>query len=112
MSDILIMEALARIEFKLDQVMKKVGITPVSVVPMSYMGVHNCPACGLVINHQIDFEHNVVKRVCGCSTGKQPITLDLTPAPTPTKQTEKNDAPEPEPSGPPRAQHGRGGQAR
>jgi hypothetical protein len=106
MSGPLTMEALARVEHKLDLIMHKLGI--VVTPPMSFIGVHRCPACGMAIEYKIDFVHNVVKRVCGCSTGKQPFTADPYSPTTPQPQGVKNDgSPESDPEPAPGAEHGR-----
>lgn len=68
-------EALARVEHKLDQLLKFVGAI---TTPMHFPG-QDCPVCHKVIDYQIDIIKNVVTRRCGCSTGKQPMAQLIQP---------------------------------
>ena len=69
-------EALARIEYKVDALLKKLVSTP--HVPMHFIG-QACPACNQPIDYTIDVNHQVVVRRCGCKTGKVPSTIPLIP---------------------------------
>lgn len=71
----IIAEWLARIEHKLDLLLNTIGGTH---LPMHFVG-HSCPVCKKNVDYQIDIGKNVVTRRCGCSTGKLPMTVPLTP---------------------------------
>jgi len=73
-------EALARIEHKLDALCRSTN-TP--VYPMHFSG-NSCPSCNQNIDYQIDVQHQVVIRRCGCSTGKVPSAIPLLPITSPT----------------------------
>lgn len=108
MSDALVLEALARVEHKLDLLLHSLG--RVVSAPMEFAGAHTCPVCLRVVSYRIDFQHNVVKRVCGCSTGMQPLTLDLSPVTKQPQQGVKNDgSPDAEPERAAGTEHGRRG---
>lgn len=77
MAQEILAEALARIEFKLDLIIKFMGMPP-SSVPMHFMG-QECPVCLKTVDYQIDIGKNVVIRRCGCSTGKLPMIVPLIP---------------------------------
>lgn len=73
-------EALARIEHKLDLVLKTLKY-PESTelkMPMQFSG-HQCPVCMMPVNYQIDIMKNVVVRRCDCTTGKVPPSSPLFP---------------------------------
>lgn len=74
----IIAEALARIEYKLDLIIEKLMMGTRTITPMHFIG-HSCPVCGKRVDYQIDVSKNVVIRHCGCSTGKLPMTIPLTP---------------------------------
>lgn len=74
MADAHIMEALARVEHKLDALMRHLKIP--MPAPMHFVG-SMCPACGALIDYQVDINHGVVVRKCNCKTGKFPTKLDL-----------------------------------
>ncbi len=97
-----IMEALARIEHKLDAMMRWVGVP--MPPPMHFVGTM-CPACGNMIDYQVDFQHGVVVRRCGCKTGKVPSTMHLLPV---DPKKEKSDARERESAAPDRAEREEG----
>lgn len=76
----IIAEALARIEHKLDSMLRH---NQVPVYPMHFSG-NLCAGCQKVIDYQIDVQHQVVVRKCDCKTGKVPSAIPLLPvAPTP-----------------------------
>ena|SRR5258708_5658736 len=77
MAQDILAEALARVEYKLDLVIKFMGMPP-STVPMHFQG-QTCPICLKVVDYQINLGKNVVTRRCGCSTGKLPMTVSLIP---------------------------------
>lgn len=83
-------EALARIEYKLDALMRHLQIP--MPPPMHFYGAL-CPACASVVDYQIDLVNNVVVRKCSCSTGKYVSAVPLFPAPTP--QGAENAGPDP-----------------
>jgi len=67
MADDVLAEALARVEFKVDLLMKHLQVkTP---LPMAFGG-HTCPACNTPVEYQIDVMKQVVTRKCACTTGK------------------------------------------
>jgi hypothetical protein len=72
MADHILAEALARVEFKLDLIMKHLKIT--APVPMSYQG-QSCPVCNFPVEYQVDISKQVVVRKCQCGTGK--VVLDV-----------------------------------
>jgi hypothetical protein len=74
MADALIMEALARVEYKLDAIMRHQKIPMPS--PMHFVG-SACPACGMLIDYQVNLQHGVVVRKCECKTGKFPTKLEF-----------------------------------
>lgn len=69
-------EAILRIEHKIDAVMRHLKV-PVPA-PMHFVGTI-CPGCGSMIDYQIDFQHQVAVRRCGCRTGKVPSAIPLLP---------------------------------
>ena len=71
-----IAESLARIEHKLDLVLKHIGVS--GAPPMHFQGQY-CPACMMPVDYVIDMMKNIVVRRCGCTTGKQPSAVPLTP---------------------------------
>lgn len=71
----LLAEALLRVEHKIDALLTALEVKP---KPMHFYG-QACPVCSKPIQYVIDMTHNVVKRLCGCSTGKQPSIIPLTP---------------------------------
>lgn len=69
-----IAEAAARIEHKLDLIIKGLG-KAVPVRGMQFVG-NDCPVCLHQVSYKIDQIANVVSRQCKCGTGKIPsITL-------------------------------------
>jgi len=75
-------EALARIEHKLDCMVRA---TSTPVYPMHFSG-NVCPSCNQAVDYQIDVQHQVVVRRCGCSTGKVPSAIPLLPVAPPGAQ--------------------------
>lgn len=71
----IIAEALIRIEHKIDAFIRQ-NSTPVQ--KMEFTG-GICPVCKRWIEFQIDPAHYVVKRVCGCSSGKIPLVIEPPP---------------------------------
>lgn len=70
-------EALARIEHKLDYLLRHHNVP---VLPMYFTG-NACPVCNKLIEYQIDVKHQVVVRRCDCTTGKIPSAIPLSPVP-------------------------------
>lgn len=70
-------EALARIEHKLDYLLRHHSVP---VMPMYFTG-NSCPVCNKLIEYQVDVKHQVVVRRCDCTTGKIPSAIPLTPVP-------------------------------
>lgn len=79
MADQHIMEAIARVEYKVDAIMRHLKVP--MPAPMHFAG-SMCPGCGMLIDYQVDLQHGVVVRKCNCKTGKIPTKLEfLTPKP-------------------------------
>ena len=68
-------EQVAQIQHKLDAVIRHFKI---KVSPVHFVG-EQCPLCLRPVDYKIDPFVNVVERKCGCSTGKMPSTIQLTP---------------------------------
>lgn len=97
-----IMEALARIEHKLDLLLKidqirnmKEGVRGLAdKIRLAAVAdaSHTCPVCEKTVEYQVDINDSVVVRKCGCSTGK--IALDMgafAPPVSPAKKKETED---------------------
>jgi hypothetical protein len=69
-------EAVARIEHKLDQLLVATG-AGAGVHPQMHFVGQSCPICKMPIDYQIDINHNVVVRKCGCKSGKVPAAIPL-----------------------------------
>lgn len=78
MANDVLAEALARIEHKMDMIVKHLNIP--SMLPMGYPG-HICPVCKTNIDYQIDIMKQVVVRKCLCSTGKVVFTININQIP-------------------------------
>jgi hypothetical protein len=74
----IIAEAVLRIEHKLDAILRHL-LVPMPL-PMHFSG-SMCPACGQLVDYQIDFKNQVVVRRCGCKTGKIPSAIPMLPVP-------------------------------
>lgn len=72
----IVAEAVLRIEHKLDAILRHLKIP--MPAPMHFAG-SLCPACGQMIDYQVDFQHQVAVRRCGCKTGKVPSAIPLFP---------------------------------
>ena len=72
----IIAEAVLRIEHKLDAIMRFLKV-PLPA-PMHFVG-SLCPGCGMMIEYQVDFQHQVAVRRCGCKTGKVPSAIPMFP---------------------------------
>jgi hypothetical protein len=75
MADDVLAEALARLEHKVDAIIRHLNV---STQPMHFPG-QVCPACGSFIDYQIDVTKGVVVRRCKCTTGKVPPVIPLIP---------------------------------
>lgn len=73
-ADALILEALARIEHKLDVIIEH--SSPLLVTDTSMQGSRFCPICGKSVTYNLDFVNGVVTRKCGCSTGMSPLKFE------------------------------------
>lgn len=78
-------EALARIEHKLDLILR--AWPAANVVPMSFLAT--CPVCKKLVEYQIDLNSNVVRRCCGCSSNILPSVVPMYP----TQQRGAQDGP-------------------
>lgn len=74
-------EALARVEHKLDLVLKALKFLGTEPFMQMHFAGNMCPVCNQTIDYQVDLTHNVVTRKCGCKTGKQPSSIPLIPLP-------------------------------
>lgn len=72
-ADAKLMEALARVEHKLDLLLD--SEERVRRYPQVNDAGNKCPVCREQIVHNVDIEDSVVIRKCGCSTGK--VALDM-----------------------------------
>lgn len=87
MADDKIMEALARIEYKIDLLL---WLNPgIGGFPQMSDPRNTCPACKQPVAYNVDIEDAVVIRKCGCSTGK--IALDLKAFAPPVLPARKTD---------------------
>lgn len=77
-ADDVLAEALARVEYKLDQLLTALKIG--SPLPMA-APMQSCPACSHPIEYLLDVNRNVVVRKCKCGTGKLPAIIPLTQLP-------------------------------
>lgn len=77
MADEILAEALARVEHKLDLLLKHNKVQGLQV----HFPGQSCPLCGFLIDYQIDLMKNVVVRRCKCTTGKVApmVPLSLSP---------------------------------
>lgn len=70
-------EALARIEYKIDTLAKKLKIDLSQFEDKMIPGIRRiCPFCSMPVEDLVDLDRKVVKRTCGCSTGKFIVTFD------------------------------------
>jgi hypothetical protein len=70
-------EALARVEHKLDVLLRALGQDN-SFQPMHFTG-QVCPICKATIDYIIDIQNNVVVRRCSCKSGKMSSIIPLQP---------------------------------
>jgi hypothetical protein len=89
MADDVLAEALARIEHKVDALMKHLNVVS---SPMHFQG-NACPACGVFVDYQIDVVKGVVVRKCNCKTGKVPPAVPLVPMQQPQSGAQGNARP-------------------
>ena len=73
-------EAVVRIENKLDILFRALGLGE-GIFPQLHFVGQVCPVCKRVVDYQVDVVNQIVKRKCGCATGKQPPLIPLTPVP-------------------------------
>jgi hypothetical protein len=78
-----VMEALARVEHKIDALMRWTGCP--MPAQMQFVG-NMCPACGMMIQYNVDFTYGVVVRRCDCKTGLIPSTMPPLPVTQPKKE--------------------------
>lgn len=69
-----LMEALLRIEHKLDLILGSIVMPQQQLTKLGAIGV-TCPVCSQSVQFDADIQDAVIVRKCGCSTGK--IALDL-----------------------------------
>jgi hypothetical protein len=68
-------EALARIEHKLDYLLRHHNVP---IYPMHFSG-NICPTCNKQVEYLIDVKSQVVVRRCDCGTGKVPSAIPSLP---------------------------------
>lgn len=78
-------EALARIEHKLDLLIDGLFMKSTVHSKVHFIG-NTCPVCTEPIDYQVDVQHQVVVRRCGCKTGKIPSAIPLLPVAQPGTQ--------------------------
>lgn len=93
MADDKIMEALARLEHKVDLIIRWLDPSMGAAVKQKLIQLGDprniCPICEQPVNFNVDIEDSVVVRKCGCSTGK--IALDLKAFAPPALPARKTD---------------------
>ncbi len=72
-------EAVARIEHKIDQILTRLTFLDKTPFPQLQFDGLMCPVCAKTVNYQVDVNHGVVARKCGCVTGKLPPLTPLFP---------------------------------
>lgn len=84
------MESLARIEHKLDLLLRieSFGTKRYETLIKRLNDINYCPVCEQLIEHKPDIIDAVVVRKCGCSTGK--IALDMKAFAPPVEPARKN----------------------
>lgn len=71
-----IMETLARLEHKVDLLIKGQLKNDLATVIKQLGDIgHSCPVCNQTVDYQVDVTDGVVLRKCGCKTGK--IALNI-----------------------------------
>ena len=90
MADDVLAEALARIEHKVDALLRHFKV---QATPMSFDG-QTCPACNSVIKYDVDVLKGVVVRRCLCSTGKfvTKLTFHVSPVQPPGTSNDNSTA--------------------
>lgn len=86
MADEILAEALARLEHKMDVVIRALmqkGYIAATNTPMHFPG-HTCPVCNNLVDYQVELTKGVVVRKCKCTTGKVAPVIPLTPVLTGT----------------------------
>jgi hypothetical protein len=73
-----IAEWLARIEFKIDLLLKALVGSTAFKTPMEF-STEPCPVCREPVLYQLHHQYGFVIRRCGCKTGKVPSTIPLVP---------------------------------
>lgn len=88
LADADIMEALARIEHKVD-IALTIALATANVAGLGVKDLpdvnspeHICPICGISPTHQADIQKAVVTRKCGCGTKIIPIDINSLAPPT------------------------------
>lgn len=75
-ADNLILEHLARLEFKIDVLYRALQLKAIGERLMP--GVHRtCPYCESKVSYDIDPVANVVTTKCGCTTGKFVVNMEM-----------------------------------
>lgn len=88
-----ILEALARIEHKIDLFLWLVLGGDQKTILRNVGDVnHVCPVCQNAVEYQIDVNEGVVLRKCGCKTGKVALNLGaFAPPALPTKKEQEDE---------------------
>ena len=76
----LIAEAVLRMEHKLDILLERMFAGP---HPAMQFATTSCPVCKQQVVYQLDMEHQIAIRRCGCKTGLVPTQFKIVPPPMP-----------------------------
>lgn len=82
-----IAEAIARLEYKLDLVIRFL-MPNGNYKPMHFFG-HECPVCKNTVDYQIDMANKIVVRKCNCKSGKIPVEIEIPLVPVGKQATEE-----------------------
>lgn len=87
MSDHGLAEALARVEHKVDLILRSIAENyPSTLLTTLADPSHVCPLCNLSVTYQVDLMGQSLTRNCGCRTGVQaPLNLQPFAPPAPTE---------------------------
>ncbi len=88
-----IMEAILRVEHKLDLVLTHLKAESKEPLSFEKLGssFKSCPVCEQPIQYDVDITDAVVVRKCGCSTGKIALDFNKFAPPTLNKKDDEDD---------------------
>lgn len=91
-ADAKIMEALARVEHKLDLLLRYEIQPTKNGMRITQVGdQHVCPLCQNPVTYDVDITDSVVLRKCGCKTGKIALDMKAFAPVLPTTKKEQED---------------------